>query len=110
LEPPRRGFHYRFPTIAKAVLGLKAAIALIDGEAVVLRNDGRSDFYALLTKRGGARASLVAFDPLGISSRSATPRVNTSAIRWTSTTSICADRAPLKFESRNRADTANRGR
>ena len=36
--------------------------ALIDGEAVVLRNDGRSDFVALLTKRGGAQAVLVAFD------------------------------------------------
>jgi bifunctional non-homologous end joining protein LigD len=38
--------------------------ALIDGEAVVLRDDGRSDFHALLTKRGGAQASLVAFDLL----------------------------------------------
>ena len=38
--------------------------ALIDGEAVVLRNDGRSDFVALLTKRGGAQAVLVAFDLL----------------------------------------------
>jgi hypothetical protein len=32
--------------------------ALIDGEAVVLRKDGRSDFRALLTKRGGTQASL----------------------------------------------------
>jgi ATP-dependent DNA ligase len=38
--------------------------ALIDGEAVLLRNDGRSDFGALLTKRGGAQAALVAFDLL----------------------------------------------
>jgi bifunctional non-homologous end joining protein LigD len=38
--------------------------ALIDGEAVVLRDDGRSDFHALMTKRGGARATLVAFDLL----------------------------------------------
>ena len=28
----------------------------------MLRNDGRRDFVALLTKRGGAQASLVAFD------------------------------------------------
>jgi bifunctional non-homologous end joining protein LigD len=35
---------------------------LIDGEAVVLRKDGRSDFGALLIKRGGARATLMAFD------------------------------------------------
>jgi ATP-dependent DNA ligase len=32
--------------------------------AVVLRDDGRSDFWALMTKRGGAQASLVAFDLL----------------------------------------------
>jgi ATP-dependent DNA ligase len=35
--------------------------ALIDGEAVVLRDDGRSDFGAVMTKRGGAQASLAAF-------------------------------------------------
>ena len=34
--------------------------ALIDGEAVVRQVDGRSDFEALMTKRGGAQASLVA--------------------------------------------------
>jgi bifunctional non-homologous end joining protein LigD len=52
-SPRGADFTYRFLTIAKAVLGAKAAMALIDGEAVVLRNDGCSDFYALLTKRGG---------------------------------------------------------
>ena len=56
----RRGadFTYRFPTIAEAVRGLACDGALIDGEAVVLRKDGRSDFRALLTKRGRAQASL----------------------------------------------------
>jgi transposase len=34
--------------------------ALIDGEAVVRQVDGRSNFEALMTKRGGAQASLVA--------------------------------------------------
>ena len=53
-----------FPAIAEAIRGLNVERALIDGEAVVLRNDGRSDFGALLTKRGGAQASLVAFDLL----------------------------------------------
>jgi transposase len=58
----RRGedFTYRFPTIAEAVRGLSVDRALIDGEAVVLTSDGRSDFEALMTKRGGAQASLVA--------------------------------------------------
>jgi bifunctional non-homologous end joining protein LigD len=62
----RRGadFTYRFPTIAEAVQGLNVDRALIDGEAVVLRKDRRSDFHALMTKRGGAEATLVAFDLL----------------------------------------------
>jgi bifunctional non-homologous end joining protein LigD len=62
----RRGtdFTDRFPAIAEAVCGLPVDQALIDGEAVVLRDDGSSDFGALLNKRGGARASLVAFDLL----------------------------------------------
>jgi ATP-dependent DNA ligase len=38
--------------------------ALIDGEAVVLMDDGRSDFHALMTKRGGLVAALIAFDLL----------------------------------------------
>ena len=64
----RRGadFSYRFPGIAEAVRGLSADEALIDGEAVVLRIDGRSDFHALMTKRGGAEATLVAFDLLRV--------------------------------------------
>jgi bifunctional non-homologous end joining protein LigD len=52
----RRGadFTYRFPRIAEAVRGLAADQALIDGESGLLRDDGRSDFRALMTKRGGA--------------------------------------------------------
>jgi bifunctional non-homologous end joining protein LigD len=42
--------------------GLNVDKALIDGEAVVLREDGRSHFGALLTKRSGGQASLVGFD------------------------------------------------
>jgi ATP-dependent DNA ligase len=49
---------------ADSVRGLSVDRAFIDGEAVVLREDGRSDFGALMTKRGGAQASLVAFDLL----------------------------------------------
>ena len=62
----RRGadFTDRFSRIAESVRGLPADEALIDGEAVVFQDDGRSDFHALLTKRGGAQASLLAFDLL----------------------------------------------
>ena len=51
-------------TVSEAVRGLASDLALIDGEAAALRDDGRSDFHALLTKRGGAQASLIAFDLL----------------------------------------------
>jgi bifunctional non-homologous end joining protein LigD len=61
---PGADFTDRFSRIAEAVRGLSADEALIDGEAVVFQDDGRSDFHALLTKRGGAQAALVAFDLL----------------------------------------------
>ena len=56
----------RGPKIAEAMRGLPAENALIDGEAVAFRPDGQSDFGALRTKAGGAKASLVAFDLLGL--------------------------------------------
>jgi bifunctional non-homologous end joining protein LigD len=64
----RRGalFNYRFPRIAEAVGALPVENALIDGEAVVFRSDGHSDFAALRTKAGGEQASFVAFDLLGL--------------------------------------------
>jgi bifunctional non-homologous end joining protein LigD len=62
----RRGtdFADKLSGIAGAVRGLHAGEALIDGEAVVFRPHGRSNFEALLTKRGAGQASYVAFDLL----------------------------------------------
>jgi bifunctional non-homologous end joining protein LigD len=62
----RRGadFADRFARIADAVRGLSADEAMIDGEAVVFQDDARSDFHALLTKRGWTEAVFVAFDLL----------------------------------------------
>ncbi|TAU60250.1 ATP-dependent DNA ligase (plasmid) [Rhizobium ruizarguesonis] len=69
-----RGGHdwtHRFPTIAAAAKALGVTTAILDGEAVVLDAQGRSDFGALqrsLGGRGGNRVSiesiLVAFDLL----------------------------------------------
>jgi bifunctional non-homologous end joining protein LigD len=59
-------FTDRLPRIAEAIGKLPAERALIDAEAVVCRPNGRSDFGALRTKAGGARACLVAFDLLGL--------------------------------------------
>ncbi|OWV66038.1 ATP-dependent DNA ligase [Rhizobium sp. N122] len=58
-----RGGHdwtHRFPTIAAAAKELGVATAILDGEAVVLDEHGRSDFGALqrsLGGRGGKRVS-----------------------------------------------------
>jgi bifunctional non-homologous end joining protein LigD len=62
----RRGTDYtdEFPRIAETVRNIRADEALIDGEAVVLRADGLSDFGALITKAGGQQASYIAFDLL----------------------------------------------
>ena len=61
-------FTERFPRIAEAVRDLSVDRALIDGEAIVFLEDGWSDFHALLTKRGGEDAALVAFDLVRLSS------------------------------------------
>jgi bifunctional non-homologous end joining protein LigD len=57
-------YAHKFPRIMAAVRSLPADEALIDGEAVVLRFDGRSDFEALLTRDGARQASYIAFDLL----------------------------------------------
>jgi bifunctional non-homologous end joining protein LigD len=59
-------FTGRLPAIAGAVRALPVDNALIDGEAVVFRPDGHSDFAALRTRAGGEQAALVAFDLLGL--------------------------------------------
>jgi bifunctional non-homologous end joining protein LigD len=53
-----------FSRIAEAVRALPVDNALLDGEAVVFRPDGHSDFTALRSNRGAAEASFVAFDLL----------------------------------------------
>jgi bifunctional non-homologous end joining protein LigD len=53
-----------FLRIAEAIRALPVDHVMIDGEAVVFRPDGHSDFAALRTNRGAAEASLVAYDLL----------------------------------------------
>jgi bifunctional non-homologous end joining protein LigD len=53
-----------FLRIAEAIRALPVDHALIDGEAVVFRSDGHSDFAALRTNRSAAQASFVAYDLL----------------------------------------------
>jgi bifunctional non-homologous end joining protein LigD len=52
----------RFQAIVDAALRLGAASFLIDGEAVITRDDGTPDFHALRSKRRGHEPVLFAFD------------------------------------------------
>jgi bifunctional non-homologous end joining protein LigD len=52
----------RFPAIIKAAARLKATSFLIDGEAVIARDDETPDFRALRSRRRGHEAALYAFD------------------------------------------------
>ena len=51
----RNGYNWanRFPAIVEAAARLKAQSFLIDGEAVIARDDGTPDFRALRNKRRG---------------------------------------------------------
>jgi bifunctional non-homologous end joining protein LigD len=91
-----KNFTDRLPKIAEAVCSLAAKSALIDGEAVVVRADGHFDFAALRTKAGSARACLVAFDLLNLStawtsvsvqSRNGDPHFHRSSPGWTTSCS-----------------------
>ena len=67
MEPLRDRFHrLSFRTSRRRSAALPAENALIDGEAVAFLPGGHSDFGALRTKAGGARASFVAFDLLSL--------------------------------------------
>ena len=55
----------RFPAIVDAALRLKATSFLIDGEAVIARDDGTPDFHALRNRRRGREVVLFAFDLIG---------------------------------------------
>ncbi len=54
----------RFPAITQAVEALKVRSAVIDGEAVILDERGRSSFAELQAEHGSERAVLYVFDLL----------------------------------------------
>ena len=62
----RNGNHWadRFPAIVDAASRIKATSFLFDGEVVIARDDGMSDFRALRSRRRGPEAVLYAFDLL----------------------------------------------
>jgi ATP-dependent DNA ligase len=56
----------RFPWIAEAALKNRRKQFVIDGEAVILGVDGRSDFNALHSRKQNQEVQLCAFDVLAI--------------------------------------------
>ena len=62
-----RGGHdwtHRFPAIAAAAAGLGAGTVILDGEAVVLDEQGRSDYPALLRVLGGRGGKRIASEAM----------------------------------------------
>jgi ATP-dependent DNA ligase len=52
----------RFPSIVGAALDIKANSFLIDGEAIILGDDGTYEFNALRNRGSGGEVIFVAFD------------------------------------------------
>ena len=63
---PGSDYSARFTRIREAVAALPVERAVLDGEAIVLRSDATSDFFALRSTEGQAAAVLVAFDVLDV--------------------------------------------
>jgi bifunctional non-homologous end joining protein LigD len=61
---PGSDYSARFTRITGALAALPVERAVLDGEAIVLRPDAASDFFALRSTEGQAAAVLVAFDIL----------------------------------------------
>jgi bifunctional non-homologous end joining protein LigD len=64
----RNGYDWsdRYPLIVEAAKRLKPSSFVIDGEAVILRDDGFADFDALYSRKADAAVRLVAFDLLAV--------------------------------------------
>src|SRR5690349_7083659 len=62
----RRGYNWtdRFPAIVEAASRLRATSFVLDGEGVILRPDGVSDFERLHSRQHDREAHLLAFDLL----------------------------------------------
>ena len=72
----RRGYDWtdRFPLIVEAASRLRATSFVFDGEGVILRPDGVSDFDALHDGRRYGEAQLLAFDLLEIDGEDLRPQ------------------------------------
>jgi ATP-dependent DNA ligase len=86
----RRGFDWtdRFPLIVEAAERLRATSFVLDGEGVILRQDGVADFDRLHSRRHDGEVQLLGFDLLELDGTSG-PRRWQGARRHSR--SCCAD-------------------
>jgi len=64
MQPQRHDWSDRFPLISEAAQRNRNSSFVLDGEAVLLGIDGRSDFNGLHSRRHNAEVQLYAFDRL----------------------------------------------
>jgi ATP-dependent DNA ligase len=64
----RRGFDWsgRYPRVTEAALKLRARSFVLDGEAVILGDDGLADFDAVHSRKRDTEVQLIAFDLLSL--------------------------------------------
>jgi hypothetical protein len=85
----------RFPLIAEAMARLRPRSCIIDGEAVVLGDDGLPSFDRLRYRRRDASVILVAFDLIELNGEDVRPRSRSAGLRWPS----CSRAQLLAFNS-----------
>jgi bifunctional non-homologous end joining protein LigD len=94
----------RFPAIVEAAARLKAQSFLIDGEAVIARDDGTPDFHALRSKRRGSEAMLYAFDLIELDGEDLRAWPLLARKRWLAKLIGRAERRSIQFTEHLRAD------
>jgi bifunctional non-homologous end joining protein LigD len=94
----------RFPAIVDAASRIQASSFLIDGEAVIARDDGTPDFHALRSKRRGIEAMVYAFDLIELDSEDLRAWPLLARKRWLAKLIGKAQRRAIRFSEHLRGD------
>jgi bifunctional non-homologous end joining protein LigD len=94
----------RFPAIVDAASRIQASAFLIDGEAVIARDDGTPNFPALRSKRRGHEAVLFAFDLIERDGEDVRAYPLLARKRWLAKLIGKAERRAIRFSEHLRGD------
>jgi hypothetical protein len=97
-----------FSAHSERLSGRRGIILELDGEAVVLQKDGRSDFGALMTKRGGELTSFVAFFSASKATIFASVRSRSGETRfrgWSTASTASSSAPPWRSRARSCSPT-----